>query len=349
VILAAGGGASLFAANNNTADVSCDSYGLAYEAGAVLRDMEMVQFYPSMMYEPFRVTISNPLFGDGAVMKNSLGEQFLFRYSDSGNRATRDVMARAAWREIVEGRGNPKYVFVDCSGIEKEKLEERYGELAEILKKYGIDVSQDMLPVAPSAHFYLGGVVIDERCATSVRGLLACGEAAGGLHGANRLAGTALAEAFVFGKRAGRTAAEIFRITPDAPPAPDEEMRFPEFRDGIPVSELTESLRNCMWRSASIIRNRDSLEKARQEVDRIGSLRGEAGIRNAREIVDHFSLNAMIAAARMLISCSMLREETRGAFCREEFPETMERFKGSFFAAKNTDGETGFRFVKNSG
>ena len=349
VILAAGGGASLFAANNNTADVSCDSYGLAYEAGAVLRDMEMVQFYPSMMYEPFRVTISNPLFGDGAVMKNSLGEQFLFRYSDSGNRATRDVMARAAWREIVEGRGNPKYVFVDCSGIEKEKLEGRYGELAEILKKYGIDVSQDMLPVAPSAHFYLGGVVIDERCATSVRGLLACGEAAGGLHGANRLAGTALAEAFVFGKRAGRTAAEIFRITPDAPPAPDEEMRFPEFRDGIPVSELTESLRNCMWRSASIIRNRDSLEKARQEVDRIGSLRGEAGIRNAREIVDHFSLNSMIAAARMLISCSMLREETRGAFCREEFPEATERFKGSFFAAKNTDGEMGFRFVKNSG
>ena len=205
-----------------------------------------------------------------------------------------------------------------------------------------------MLPVAPSAHFYLGGVVIDERCATSVRGLLACGEAAGGLHGANRLAGTALAEAFVFGKRAGRTAAEIFRITPDAPPAPDEEMRLPEFRDGIPVSELTESLRNCMWRSASIIRNR-CLAKARQEVDRIGSLRCEAGIRNAREIVDHFSLNAMIAAARMLISCSMLREETRGAFCREEFPETTERFKGSFFAAKNTDGETGFRFVKNSG
>ena len=349
VILAAGGGASLFAANNNTADVSCDSYGLAYEAGAVLRDMEMVQFYPSMMYEPFRVTISNPLFGDGAVMKNSLGEQFLFRYSDSGNRATRDVMARAAWREIVEGRCKPNYVFVDCSGIEKEKLEGRYGELAEILKKYGIDVPQDMLPVAPSANFYLGGVVIDERCATSVRGLLACGEAAGGLHGANRLAGTALAEAFVFGKRAGRTAAEIFRITPNVPPAPDEEMTLPEFRDGIPVSELTESLRNCMWRSASIIRNRDSLEKARQEVDRIDSLRGEAGIRNAREIADHFSLNAMIAAARMLISCSMLREETRGAFCREEFPEATERFKGSFFAAKNTDGEMGFRFVKNSG
>jgi len=349
VILAAGGGASLFAANNNTADVSCDSYGLAYDAGAVLRDMEMVQFYPSMMYEPVRITISNPLFGDGAVMKNSLGEQFLLRYSEEGNRATRDVMARAAWREIAEGRGNPKYVFVDCSAVGKGVLSARYGELAGFLKKYGFDLSAKPLPVAPSAHFYLGGIAIDGSCATSVEGLLACGEAAGGLHGANRLAGTALAEAFVFGKRAGRTAADLFRTIPGAPLKADEETALPEFRDGIPVSELTASLRDSMWRSASIIRNRDSLEKARQEVDRIDSLGREARIRSAKDIADHFSLNSMIAAARMLICCSMLREETRGAFCREEFPETTETFRGSFFAAKKAEGEMELRFVKNSG
>ena len=348
VILAAGGGASLFAANNNSADVSCDSYGLAYEAGAVLRDMEMVQFYPSMMYEPVRITISNPLFGDGAVMKNSQGEQFLFRYSEEGNRATRDVMARAAWREIAEGRGNPKYVFVDCSAVGKGVLSARYGELSGFLKKYGFDLSADPLPVAPSAHFYLGGIVIDERCATSVKGLLACGEAAGGLHGANRLAGTALAEAFVFGKRAGRTAVDLFRTIPGAPLTVDKETGLPEFRDGVPVSELTASLRDSMWRSASIVRNRDALEKAWQEVDRIDILKKSAGIRNARDIVEFHSLCAMVSTARMLISSSLLRRETRGAFCREDYSQNSDEFQGSFFARKNEEGNMEVCFEKNS-
>ncbi len=349
VILAAGGGASLFAANNNTADVSCDSYGLAYDAGAVLRDMEMVQFYPSMMYEPTRVTISNPLFGDGAVLKNSLGEQFLFRYSKEGNRATRDVMARAAWKEIAEGRGNPKYVFVDCSAVGKDVLSARYGELAGLLKKYGFDLSADPLPVAPSAHFYLGGIAIDGSCATSVEGLLACGEATGGLHGANRLAGTALAEAFVFGKRAGRTAADIFKSSRIVPPVPEEGAGLPAEKDGISARDLMAAVRNVMWSSASIIRSRDSLEMARTEVDRIDTLKNSAGILDTRDIVDFHSLCAMLSTARMLISSSLLRRETRGAFCREDYPQKSDEFQGSFFARKNGNGNMKVRFEKNRG
>ncbi len=123
VVLAAGGGCTLFSVNNNTADVSCDSYGLAFDAGALLRDMEIVQFYPTMMFEPVKLSIANPLFGDGAVLRNSTGEEFLHRYSDQGNMATRDVMTRAVKAEIDAGRGNPKYVFVDCSAMDGNEID----------------------------------------------------------------------------------------------------------------------------------------------------------------------------------------------------------------------------------
>ena len=346
VILAAGGGAGLYSRNNNTADVSCDSFALAYEAGAVLRDMEMVQFYPSMMYEPARIPFSNPLFGEGAVLRNVLGEEFLFRYSPKGSFATRDLMARAVKREIDEGRGNPRYVFADCSGIPGEVLKLKYGELSAILSRFGLNLEKDLLPVAPSAHFYLGGVDIDRTCATSVEGLLACGEAAGGLHGANRLAGIALAEAAVFGKIAGRTASIIFKKQQSLPSPAEPEMVF-SGGAGAPLPALTEKLREMLWDCASLVRSEVSLEKAERGIGEISREleAGDGG--NAGHPARCFALGSMVLTARMLVKCSLYRKETRGAFCREEHPESSGRFAGSFLVQKSDAGAMTVRFRPN--
>ncbi|MBL3540581.1 FAD-dependent oxidoreductase [Aminivibrio sp.] len=346
VILAAGGGAGLYSMNNNTADVSCDSFGLAYEAGAALRDMEMVQFYPTMMYEPARIPISNPLFGDGAVLRNVDGEEFLFRYSPKGNHATRDLMARAVKREIDEGRGNPRYVFADCSGIPGEVLKLRYGELSAILSRYGLSLEKDLLQIAPSAHFYLGGVVIDRACATSVEGLFACGEAAGGLHGANRLAGVALAEAAVFGNIAGKSAAEYFKKQPPLPLSgmPGE---VPDRGMAVSLPGLAAGLREAMWSFASIVRSEVSLKKAAGEIDEVSRELEAGGAGNAEDPARYFALRSMVLTARMLVECSLYRKETRGAFCREEYPDSSREYAGSFVVQKTDTGAMGVSFLPN--
>jgi len=346
VILAAGGGAGLFANNNNTTDVSCDSYGLAYEAGAVLRDMEMVQFYPTMMYEPMRIPITNPLFGDGAVLKNIIGEEFLYRYSKKGNLATRDIMARASKIEIDSGRGNPKYVFVDCSNINKDILKKKYGKLAKILEKSGLDISRDLLPVAPCAHFYIGGIVTDRRCATSVDGLLACGEAMGGLHGANRLAGVALAETVVFGRIAGRTAAALSAKHCEDLPDVDGYVEIPRGGKGGNIHELKAMLQEAMWHCASIVRSESSLMKAKKVIDEIARAADSARMKDIKDTLDYFILRAMINTSRMLVACSLLRKETRGSFCREEYPERDDKFIGNFFVRKTVRSTMEVQFRK---
>ncbi len=340
VILAAGGGAGLFERHNNTSDVSCDSYKLAYEAGAVLRDMEMAQFHPSMMFEPIKMIISNPLFGAGAVLKNIEGEEFMYRYSEKGNLATRDVMSRAIKTEIDEGRGNPDYVLMDCSKIDPEVLDKKYEELSLILKRVGIDIKQDGLPICHSAHFYIGGVDIDSHCKTCVEGLLACGEAAGGLHGANRLPGVALAEAVVFGRIAGKTAADVCRNRTNRVTLTEPEDIMPASRsDDGSLQDLVKELRSVMWEHASITRNEGSLRCAKKEVERIAMQKDLARVENVRDILCYHQLESMISEARMLIEVSEKRKESRGAFFRTDHPQKDERFRGNFFVKKNADGE----------
>ena len=346
VILAAGGGAGIYSRNNNTSDVTCDSFGLAYEAGAALRDMEMVQFYPSMMYEPVRIPVSNPLFGDGAVLRNASGEEFLLRYSQKGNHATRDVMARAVKQEIDEGRGNPRFVFADCSKIPGDVLKLKYGELSAVLSRYGLSMEKDLLPVAPSAHFYLGGIALDKTCATSVDGLLACGEAAGGLHGANRLAGIALAEAAVFGKIAARTAWTLFRKQQPLSLSDVPGAVLPK-GPGAPLSRLKEDLGEIMWDRASIVRSESSLKIAEKEIDRISRELDSGGIKDAGDLPGFFALRSMTLTARILVKCSLLRKETRGAFCRKEYPNSSGKFAGSFLVQKDETGAMAVRFRPN--
>jgi len=348
VILAAGGGAALYKQHNNTSDVSCDSYKLAYEAGAVLRDMEMVQFYPSMMFKPVKIPVANALFGAGAVLKNIDGEEFMYRYSEKGNLATRDVMTRAVKSEIDEGRGNPDCIFMDCSKIDPEVLDTKYQELSLLLKRVGLDIRKDLLPISHAAHFYIGGVDIDCHCGTSVEGLLACGEAAAGLHGANRLPGVALAETVVFGKIAGRTASKICGKREKQKNLPELKEEVPEIRHGeSAIQDLIKGIRSVMWKNASIKRNEGSLRTASDELERIIKLKDSAKIEDPRDQVRYHQLESMITEAQMLLCASLKRLESRGAFYRTDYPEIDDSFRGNFFLKKDPSGKMECTFRKS--
>lgn len=345
VVLSAGGGASLFERHNNTMDVACDSYRLAYEAGASLRDMEFVQFFPCMMFYPVRMSISSPLFGDGAVMKNALGEEFLKNYTPAGNRATRDVMARAVKMEIDAGRGNPEFVFVSCAGIDGQVLAAKYGELSAKLKKAGVDIRRDDIPVAPAAHFYIGGVCVDGQCQTQVPGLYACGEAAGGTHGANRLAGVALSEAVVTGRLAGAAAAKSASAR-KGESFPSQALRLSAGSGRWDAQDAIRQLRRSMWRDASLIRRREGLESLGKMLLQMEAEMEQGGrVSSPKEITDHYKAKSYLLTARMLTESALLRRESRGAHYRADYPAADDAFLGNYICKKDDYGRPRVSFV----
>ncbi|MBN2286307.1 MAG: FAD-binding protein [Tissierellales bacterium] len=350
-ILAAGGGGNVFSKTNNTRDITGDSYCLALEAGAELRDMEYIQFYPTMMYYPLKVTISNPLFGEGAVLRNIEGEEFMKRYSASDNMATRDCMAQAVYSEIREGKGNPDYVFVDCSALSKDIINEKFLELEKLLKKRKLELNTDLLPVAPAAHFYLGGIKIDQSCQTGINGLLACGEAAWGVHGANRLSGNALTEAVVFGLVAGKKASQLIEDN-DVSKCVYEDMQFENeekiynYEGHHNLEVLKIQLREIMWEKASIIRNENELLEARSQINQLRHILLNARVTNKSELIKFYEMKNMLLISSMIIEGALLRKESRGAHLRQDYPVVDKQYNGNYIY-KLIEGQVQVSFMKN--
>jgi len=283
VVLACGGAGRLYPVNTNTGDVTGDSYALAHLAGATLRDMEFIQFHPLMTLEPPRMVLSTAPFIDGAVLRNREGEEFMPRYSSQGCLATRDVMARAIMAELEMGRGTDRDgVYMDFSSVSADMMIHRYADILAYLK------GGFMLEVAPAAHFTMGGVVIDGECRTTVPGLFGCGEAAGGVHGANRLAGNALTEAAVFGLQAGIQAAG--EMLTAAEPALDETQV-----NRIAYEALTKpylhgvggagSATVSVWEVNAKAGLMPKIDVAAEAVDAGGAMETEALVRELRELM----------------------------------------------------------------
>jgi succinate dehydrogenase/fumarate reductase flavoprotein subunit len=345
IILASGGCGRIFSKSNNTADITGDSYSLAYDAGALLRDMEFVQFYPTMMYSPIKTSISNALFGHGAVLRNRNGERFMENYDRSGDMATRDVMTRAVYTEITDGRGDNGCVFMDCRSIPEDILETGYAELCKTLRRKGIDPAQHLIHVSPTTHFFMGGLVINSKGETTLPGLLACGESVGGLHGANRLAGDALSETVIFGIVAGRSAMEAVKAVKAQFIPPFSCLEIESFRKGsISLTELRATLRECMWKYSSIVRNQDSLERARKEINEISNHIEDAEINDVKELVSFYELKHMIRTSGLIIEGAFSRRESRGAHYRKDYPDSdAKNFKGSYFL-KSVNGKLDIQF-----
>lgn len=345
IILANGGAGGMFAHNNNTVGITGDSYALAYEAGAVLKDMEFVQFYPTQMIKPMKMPASNPLFGDGAVLRNKDKELFIHKYVEGGDKAaTRDKMAQAIFQEVERGYGIEGGVYFDCTGIPEEVLDSKYTHFCNQLKKKGVDPKKDMVIVSPTTHYFLGGVKINTSCESSIPGLYAAGEAATGTHGANRLSGSSIADTVVFGRIAGKSAAEYAAVTQHEKINPQdltsklEKLKLHPNGD-VPLSEMKELVRTIMWRCASVVREESALRSGLKSLCKVESSLDNIAVRNFKEVVSYQELSNMVTVGKLTIKGALERKESRGSHWRRDYPNEREVFLGNFEYSKSSDGD----------
>lgn len=233
VILATGGSGQLYPITSNTFQKNGDGYALAWDAGADLVDMEQIQFHPTGMIKPKSragVLVTEAVRGEGGKLFNKNHERFMFNYDDRGELATRDVVARSIYNEIREGRGTEDGgVYLDISHLDDDVIDEKLETMVEQFADVGVDIKNEPMEVAPTAHHCMGGLFIDVNGKSTIEGLYACGEVSGGVHGANRLGGNALAETQVFGKRAGKAASiasEIEKFERNDKSVEEEEQRI---------------------------------------------------------------------------------------------------------------------------
>ncbi|MBW2310221.1 MAG: FAD-binding protein [Deltaproteobacteria bacterium] len=325
IVLATGGFARAYLHNNNAAGMTGDGHALAFELGIPLKDMEFIQFYPTalgalgsrlFLYEAF-------IFQAGAVLRNARGDDIIAKYGlDDPMAMTRDRLTRAVMREILEDRGIRGGVIVDLSTIPEEEL----APLHHLLPAAHITGGKELV-VSPTAHFCMGGISIDENAETIVPGLFAAGEVCAGVHGANRLGGNALTEAFALGGVAGERAAQRARES-GQPAVPEKEIVKERQRLEALLSKKRGDLRgprrdlqDLMWRKAGIIRDREGLEGTLKEIRGLTqSLRG-IRVENYRELIGYLELEHMVLMGEMVCRTALLRNESRGAHYRSDYPE----------------------------
>ena len=334
-ILAAGGAGRLFSVTSNPVDVTGGGYALALQAGATLRDMEFIQFYPWRCIRPFgssRVPVQPSTFVSGAKLYNAAGERFMEAYDPVRKEAaTRDVSARAIFDQIRFGKAVDGGVVLDVSAVPDDVFRHENSKVVERLDPHGIDYRAIQLIIAPEAHFVMGGVLIDEEGGASRPGLYACGETAGGVHGGNRLNSNAVPETQVFGHRAGRAAARYAGAA--GPGAVDERTlarwtrRLAAVREeGSEVSaELKATLaafRDAMWLGLGIVRTEAGLAKATAQAEATEAQLGELRPETLGELVAATELGHLAVAARASAASALFRTESRAAHYREDHPET---------------------------
>ncbi|MEN8151285.1 MAG: L-aspartate oxidase [Planctomycetota bacterium] len=317
-LLASGGACQLFRESTNPDVATGDGVAAALRAGAKARDLEFVQFHPTVLYiaGAARKLVSEAVRGEGGVLRNLAGERFMEKYHERAELAPRDIVSRAIVSEMDE-RGDT-HVLLDMRELGEERIEHRFPGIASTCRSFGVDPVRHPVPVRPSAHYFIGGVRVDGRGETCIHRLFACGEVtASGVHGANRLGSNSLLEGLVYGARAGEEAGKC------GPTAPAQSLRKfrgegpPAAREHLDLGDMRNSLKSLMGRVAGILRSREPLAEARRALDRWGryvldrKLDGPAG----------WELQNMMTISRLVIEAAWLREESRGAHARRDFPD----------------------------
>ncbi len=336
-LLAMGGGPTMYRVVACSADKAADGIALGYRAGLHLRDMEMVQFHPTGLVIPGSLMtgalLEEGLRGAGGHLRNGRGERFMERYDRARmERSTRDLVARASFTEVVEGRGTPNGgVWIDVSHLGADVVERNFRGMVKRCRDFGRDLARGPVEVGPTTHFMMGGVVIDTACRTAVEGLFAAGEDTGGVHGANRLGGNGVAESTVFGGLAGDVMAEfvLSRPLPElaASSLDDSVRRFttplsrPATRD---LYDLQRELRDLMWEKVGLVRDGDGLRHALAAIDRIAARLEGVGVPGGAAFnlawQDWLNVVNQTAVARLITASALERRESRGAHWRRDFP-----------------------------
>lgn len=306
VIIATGGYSKLFGITNNTADITADGIAAAFSAGAKLQDMEQAQFFPCMMFKPLKLIPNNILFGLGSKLKNNKNEYFMATYDHAADMATRDVMARSIYYEVQAGRGvADNSVYFDCTAIDSKVWQNEFKALYTVFKNKGVDLTKDCFPVKPCSHYSLGGIMTDDQCRSSLKGLYVAGEAIASVHGANRLAGAGLLEAALFGYEAGKTAACDCACMPVT-----KEETVVTRRITKPEPHLMQELSQLMWTYCSLIRDAAGLNKALEQLQAI------------YQQTQSYALREKINLCQAIVQSALLRCESRGAHYRTDYPNS---------------------------
>ena len=339
IVIATGGIGKAWRITSNSWEYTGDGMALAYDAGAELMDMEFVQFHPTGMVWPPGVQgilVTEAVRGEGGILRNKNGERFMERYDpEKMELSTRDVVARAIYTEAKEGRGTEHggaYLDISHKPAEyvKRKLPSMYHQFRELAD---VDITTGPMEVGPTCHYMMGGIRVDaETAQASVPGLFAAGEAAAGLHGANRLGGNSLSDLLVFGRRAGLAAAEQAKhsgaATIDAQQVVEaaSEMLAPfERAEGDSPYQIHRDLEETMQNYVGIFRNQDDLRKGLAELERLNQRAGRMRVEGSRLFNPGWhlarDLKSMLTVSQAVALSALERKESRGAHSRIDYPK----------------------------
>ena len=322
-ILATGGGGQLYRETTNPAVATTDGLAMAYRVGAILRDLEFVQFHPTTLYiaGASRALITETLRGEGAYLLDTKGRRFMADYDEAGELAPRDVVSRAILAQMR--KTDATHVYLDVRHLDKEYFARRFPLISDLCESFDIDVSHDLIPVRPSAHYMIGGVRTDAMARTNIENLYACGEVAStGLHGANRLGSNSLLEGLVFGTLAGRAVST-------SEPSDITSLKHPAIRYNIPASDrsrldtadVRNSMRSLMWRNVGITRKAQPLAEA-QEIIRFWH---RYVMDKVFDTPEGWECQNMLTTSQLVAHCAELRKESRGVHYRMDHTQTDDK------------------------
>lgn len=329
VVLATGGVGQLFSHTTNPTTATADGLRLAWEAGAALEDMEFVQFHPTTLdvaaTDGRRPLLTEALRGEGAHLLDAQGTRFMLDVHPDAELAPRDVVARAVWARRAQGA----QVFLDARALAAEGLAKKFPTVWALCAEHGLDPAKDLLPIAPAAHYHMGGVKTDLLGRTNVAGLWAVGEVARtGLHGANRLASNSLTECLVFGARAAEAIKVDIRPFGALP-----GMQAPVFAPQKEATPLRAELQQVMYAGLGLVRDGKGMQKALARIQAL-TRAYKAGTHDALTVAAHAELQSLLLAARLMTEQALKRTESRGGHYRSDYPKQSASWQTSMTIRK---------------
>ncbi len=352
-ILATGGTTKVYDISTNSSSGTGDGFAIGYRAGAELIDMEMIQFHPTGAVFPYDARgrlVTEAVRGEGGILLNSLGERFMKQYDPKQlELSTRDVVSRAIATEIQAGRGTKNGgVYLDVTHLSAEQIETRLPVMLEQFLKFGVDIRNQPMEVAPTAHHIMGGLRITSECRTTIPGLFACGEVAGGVHGANRLGGNALADTQVFGKRAGEFAGKsekrIKKVDYDQINRKLEDLET-LMKGIVNPAEIRKKLQLAMWKGAGIFRNASDLTLTLETISNLSLAQLKAD--SARNLAECCTIQNMCLTSSLICRSALIRTESRGAHVRVDIPQTIDARQSPFHHTFMSSSRNGIEEIRS--
>jgi fumarate reductase flavoprotein subunit len=357
LLLATGGGPTMYRYHTPSGDKSCDGLAMALRAGLPLRDMEMVQFHPTGLLAGTHTRMTGTVLeeglrGAGGHLLNGARERFMPKYDPMAERATRDVVSRAMLSEIRKGSTGPSGgLYISMAHLGPERVRREFRGMVERCADCGFDLAGGLVEVVPTAHYLMGGVEFRPDCSTELAGLFVAGEDSGGVHGANRLGGNGVANSTVYGGVAGETMAAWVRregtLRDPDPGVLDAALARCEPRSGGrhgALETLRERLYGVMWEKVGILRDAAGLEAALAELAAIEAELAATGIADANRAFnlawhDWLNLGSLVQVSRVIAQAALARRDSRGAHYREDFPAAGPLEASAYSSARLAGGE----------